>query len=138
MAIITLYLFLQVCDTLILKYMKKIEAIIRKTKFEEVKEALLEADIEWFSYYDVRGVGKARQGRIYRGVVYDTSYIERTLISIVVRDKNTEKTVQAILQSAQTGEIGDGRIFIIPIEDSIRIRTGERGDIALYNAEQEK
>ena len=55
--------------------MKKIEAIIRKTKFEEVKDALLEADIEWFSYYDVRGVGKARQGRIYRGVVYDLSLI---------------------------------------------------------------
>ena len=118
--------------------MKKIEAIIRKNKFEYVKEALLEADIEWFSYYDVRGVGKARQGRIYRGVVYDTSSIERILISIVVRDKNVEKTIQAILRSAQTGEIGDGRIFVIPIEDSIRIRTGERGDIALYNAEQEK
>ena len=118
--------------------MKKIEAIIRKTKFEDVKEALLEADIEWFSYYDVRGVGKARQGRIYRGVVYDTSSIERILISIVVRDKNVEKTIQAILRSAQTGEIGDGRIFVIPIEDSIRIRTGERGDIAIYNAEQEK
>ena len=118
--------------------MKKIEAIIRKTKFEEVKNALLEADIEWFSYYDVRGNGKARQGRIYRGVVYDTSSIERTLISIVVRDKNAEKTVQAILKSAQTGEIGDGRIFVIPIEDAIRIRTGERGDLALYNAEQEK
>ena len=57
--------------------MKKIEAIIRKTKFEDVKDALLEADIEWFSYYDVRGIGKARQGRIYRGVVYDTSTIER-------------------------------------------------------------
>ena len=57
--------------------MKKIEAIIRKTKFEDVKDALLEADIEWFSYYDVRGIGKARQGRIYRGVVYDTSSIER-------------------------------------------------------------
>ena len=56
--------------------MKKIEAIIRKTKFEDVKDALLEADIEWFSYYDVRGIGKARQGRIYRGVVYDTSSIE--------------------------------------------------------------
>lgn len=83
------------------KVMKKIEAIIRKTKFEEVKEALLEADIEWFSYYDVRGVGKARQGRIYRGVVYDTSYIERTLISIVVRDKNVEKTVQAIIKAAR-------------------------------------
>ena len=118
--------------------MKKIEAIIRKTKFEDVKEALLEADIEWFSYYDVRGVGKARQGRIYRGVVYDTSSIERILISILVRDKKVEKTIQAILRSAQTGEIGDGRIFVIPIEDSIRIRTGERGDIALYNAEQEK
>ena len=112
--------------------------IIRKTKFEEVKEALLEADIEWFSYYDVRGVGKARQGRIYRGVVYDTSYIERILISIVVRDKNVEKTIQAVISATQTGEIGDGRIFVIPVEDSIRIRTGERGDIALYNAEQEK
>ena len=95
--------------------MKKIEAIIRKTKFEDVKDALLEADIEWFSYYDVRGIGKARQGRIYRGVVYDTSTIERILISIVVRDKNTEKTVQAIIKAAQTGEIGDGRIFVIPI-----------------------
>ena len=118
--------------------MKKIEAIIRKTKFEDVKDALLEADIEWFSYYDVRGIGKARQGRIYRGVVYDTSTIERILVSIVVRDKNAEKTVQAIIKAAQTGEIGDGRIFVIPIEDAIRIRTAERGDIALYNAEQER
>lgn len=115
--------------------MKKIEAIIRKTKFEEVKDALLEADIEWFSYYEVRGVGKSRQARIYRGVMYDTSYIERILISIVVRDINAERTVQAIIKAAQTGEIGDGRIFVIPVEDSIRIRTGERGDIALYNAE---
>ena len=103
--------------------MKKIEAIIRKTKFEEVKDALLEADIEWFSYYDVRGIGKSRQARIYRGVLYDTSSIERILISIVVRDKNVEKTVQAIIKAAQTGEIGDGRIFVIPIEDAIRIRT---------------
>ena len=110
--------------------MKKIEAIIRKTKFEDVKDALLEADIEWFSYYDVRGIGKSRQARIYRGVMYDTSSIERILISIVVRDKNAEKTVQAIIRSAQTGEI--------PIEDAIRIRTAERGDIALYNAEQER
>ena len=118
--------------------MKKIEAIIRKTKFEDVKEALLEADIEWFSYYDVRGVGKTHEERIYRGVVYDTSYIERIMIILVVRDVNVERTVQAIINKAQTGEIGDGRIFITPVEDSIRIRTGERGDIALYNAEQEK
>jgi nitrogen regulatory protein P-II 1 len=113
--------------------MKKIEAIIRKTKFEEVKEALLEADIEWFSYYDVRGVGKTRQERIYRGIVYDTSYIERTLLTIVVRDVNVERTVEAILKTARSGEIGDGRIFVSPIDDSIRIRTGERGDISLYN-----
>ncbi len=118
--------------------MKKIEAIIRKSRFEDVKEALLAADIEWFSYYDVRGIGKSRQARIYRGILYDTSSIERILVSIVVRDKNVEKTVQAILRAAQTGEIGDGRIFVIPIEDAVRIRTGERGDIALYNAEQEK
>ncbi len=118
--------------------MKKIEAIIRKTKFEDVKDALLEADIEWFSYYDVRGVGKTRQGRIYRGVVYDTSYIERILVSIVVRDKNVDKTVKAVMSAAQTGEIGDGRIFVIPVENAVRIRTGEQGDIALYNAEQEK
>ena len=97
--------------------MKKIEAIIRRTRFDDVKQALLDADIEWFSYYDVRGVGKTREGRIYRGV---------------------EKTIQAILKAAQTGEIGDGRIFVIPVEDAVRIRTGERGDIALYNAEQEK
>ncbi|MDR1897568.1 MAG: P-II family nitrogen regulator [Prevotellaceae bacterium] len=113
--------------------MKKIEAIIRKTKFEEVKDALLDVDIEWFSYYDVRGVGKTRQERIYRGVVYDTSYIERTLLTIVVRDINVEKTIAAILKTAQTGEIGDGRIFVSPVDDSIRIRTGERGDISLYN-----
>lgn len=117
---------------------EKIEAIIRKTKFEDVKEALLAADIEWFSYYDVRGEGKMRQARIYRGVMYDTSSIERVLLNIVVRDKNVEKTINAIQEAARTGEIGDGRIFVIPVEDTIRIRTGERGDIALYNAEQEK
>lgn len=117
--------------------MKKIEAIIRKTKFEDVKEALHDADIEWFSYYEVRGEGKMRQARIYRGVMYDTSCIERILVSIVVRDKNAAKTVEAVQKAAQTGEVGDGRIFVIPVEDAVRIRTGERGDIALYNAEHE-
>ena len=59
-------------------------------------------------------------------------------MNIVVRDKNVEKTINAIQEAARTGEIGDGRIFVIPVEDTVRIRTGERGDIALYNAEQEK
>ena len=112
--------------------MKKIEAIVRKTRFDEVKEALMKADIEWFSYYDVRGVGKAREERIFRGVIYDTSYIERTLVSIVVRDVNVEKTVRAILSSASTGEVGDGRIFISTVDDAYSIRTGEAGDKTLY------
>lgn len=115
--------------------MKKIEAIIRKSRFEDVKEALLDADIEWFSYYDVRGQGKMRQARIYRGVSYDTSCIERTLINVVVRDKNVNKTLMAIQKAAHTGEIGDGRIFVIPVEDAVRIRTGERGDKSLYDDE---
>ncbi|MDR1583666.1 MAG: P-II family nitrogen regulator [Prevotellaceae bacterium] len=118
--------------------MKKIEAIIRKTKFEEVKEALLAADIEWFSYTDVRGVGKTRKERIYRGVIYNTDVIERIMLTIVVRSQNADKTVDAILKAAQTGEVGDGRIFISEVTESYRIRTGERGDISLYLPEDEK
>ena len=112
--------------------MKKIEAIIRKTKFDEVSEALHDVGIEFFSFWDVRGVGQAREGRVYRGIVYDTSTIERIKLSIIVRDKNIEKTVTAILESAKTGEIGDGKIFIIPIQEAYRIRTGEKGDESLY------
>ena len=88
--------------------MKKIEAIIRRTKFDDVKDALLAADIEWFSYYEVRGVGKMREARIYRGVAYDTSSIERMLVSIVVRDKNVEKTVQAVMKAAYTAKSATG------------------------------
>jgi nitrogen regulatory protein P-II 1 len=113
--------------------MKKIEAIIRKTKFDEVKEALIAADIEWFSYSEVRGVGKDREERIYRGIAYDTSYIERYLLSIIVRDVNVEKAVQAIEKAAHTGEIGDGRIFIFPAENAISIRTGKKGEDTLFN-----
>jgi nitrogen regulatory protein P-II 1 len=112
--------------------MKKIEAIIRKTKFDEVKEALKEVGIDFFSYWDVRGIGQARQERVYRGVVYDTSSIERTKLSIIVRDKNVDKTIKAILDTAQTGEIGDGKIFVVDIQQSYRIRTGESGDEALF------
>jgi len=112
--------------------MKKIEAIIRKTKFDDVKDSLKEAGIDFFSYWDVRGIGQARQERVYRGIIYDTSSIERIKLSIIVRDKNVDKTVGAILHSAQTGEIGDGKIFIVDISQSYRIRTGESGDESLY------
>ena len=112
--------------------MKKIEAIIRKTKFEEVKEALHENGIEFFSFWEARGVGMARESRVYRGIMYDTSSIERTYLEIVVRDVNLEKTIETILESAATGEVGDGKIFVSTLEESIRIRTGERGDESLY------
>jgi len=112
--------------------MKKIEAIVRKTKFEEVKEALHENGIEFFSFWEARGVGMARESRVYRGIAYDTSSIERLYLQIVVRDVNLEKTVETLLKSAATGAVGDGKIFISAIDESIRIRTGERGDESLY------
>jgi nitrogen regulatory protein P-II 1 len=112
--------------------MKKIEAIIRKTKFEEVKEALHDSGIEFFSFWDARGVGMARESRVYRGIMYDTSSIERTYLEIVVRDVNLEKTIDAVLKAGATGEVGDGKIFVSTIDESIRIRTGERGDESLY------
>jgi nitrogen regulatory protein P-II 1 len=113
--------------------MKKIEAIIRKEKFEDVRIALHAADIDFLSWWDVRGQGTERQERIFRGAAYDVSVIERISLSFVVRDINEEKAVKAILESAYTGESGDGRIFISPIGQSIRIRTGEKGDESLYD-----
>jgi nitrogen regulatory protein P-II 1 len=113
--------------------MKKIEAIIRKEKFEEVRTALHEADIDFLSWWDVRGQGTEKQERIFRGAAYEVSSIERVNLSFVVRDINLEKSINAILKSAYTGESGDGRIFVIPIEQSIRIRTGERGSESLYD-----
>ncbi len=112
--------------------MKKIEAIIRKTKFEEVKETLHENGIEFFSFWEARGVGMARESRVYRGVAYDTSTIERLYLQIVVRDVNLELTIDALLRSAGSGEVGDGKIFVSTIDESIRIRTGEKGDESLY------
>ncbi len=117
--------------------MKKIEAIIRKSKFDEVKDALADVGIDFFSYWDVRGIGKARQGRVYRGVKYDTSSIERTMMSIVVRDKNVDKTVTAILKASRTGEVGDGKVFVSQMDESYRIRTGEVGDESLYIKDEE-
>jgi len=112
--------------------MKKIEAIVRKTKFEEVKEALHENGIEFFSFWEARGVGMARESRVYRGVSYDTSSIERLYLEIVVREVNLDKTIDTLLKSAVTGEVGDGKIFVSTLDESIRIRTGERGDESLY------
>lgn len=113
--------------------MKKIEAIVRKTKFEEVRSALHDADIDFLSWWEVKGQGTARQGLIFRGIAYDVNSVARVYISFVVRDQNVEKSINAILESAYTGESGDGRIFISDISESIRIRTKDRGDESLYN-----
>jgi nitrogen regulatory protein P-II 1 len=118
--------------------MKKVEAIIRKSKFEEVKKALHEADIDFFTYWDVTGVGKEKEGHIFRGAVFEANRIQRRMLSIVVRDQNLKKTVDAIIKSAWTGVIGDGQIFVSNIEDVIRIRTKEEGPEALYLKEDEK
>jgi nitrogen regulatory protein P-II 1 len=113
--------------------MKKIEAIIRKERFEEVRKALHEADIDFLSWWDVRGHGTEKQERIFRGAAYEVSTIERVNLTLIVRDINLDKSINAILKSAYTGESGDGRIFVIPVEQSIRIRTGEKGDDSLYD-----
>jgi nitrogen regulatory protein P-II 1 len=115
--------------------MKKIEAIIRKSKFNEVRKALHEADIEFLSWWDVKGQGSARQGLIFRGISYDVNTIDRIYLSFVVRNINVQKSIDTILKAAYTGESGDGRIFVTAIEQSIRIRTGDQGDESLYDKE---
>lgn len=111
--------------------MKKIEAIIRRTRFDEVKEALFAADINWFSYSEVKAIGQDREDRIYRGVMYSTDIISRTEITIICREQFVQPAVNAIIKAARTGEIGDGRIFVSPIDNTYSIRTGENGDIVL-------
>ncbi len=111
--------------------MKKIEAIIRKTKFEEVKEALLCSDIDWFEYHPVHGIGQSRQERVYRGVQYSTDVIERMKITIVCREMFVDPTVEVIKKVAHTGNVGDGRIFVSDVLDVWSIRTGENGDTVL-------
>ena len=107
--------------------MKKIEAIIRKSKFDDVKDALHSVDVNFFSYWDVTGVGNEKEGHVYRGISYSTSDIQRRYLSIVVNDKFLERTIEAITSSAGTGAVGDGKIFISTIDEAIRIRTGETG-----------
>jgi nitrogen regulatory protein P-II 1 len=110
--------------------MKKIEAIIRTSKFEEIKSQLKEIGIDFFSYWDASGVGNEmlRGHHTYRGTVYDTQFISRIFISIVLRDENVQKTIDCIQKAAYTGEIGDGMIFSYNIEESVRISNGARGE----------
>ncbi|MBR99677.1 MAG: transcriptional regulator [Flavobacteriaceae bacterium] len=111
--------------------MKKIEAIIRKSKFEEVRDALHAVEVNFFSYWDVTGIGNEKEGHVYRGITYSTSEIQRRYLSIVVSDSFVDKTIKAIIDSGATDRIGDGKIFILPVDEAYRIRTGEKGNKSL-------
>ena len=112
--------------------MKKIEAIIRPFKLDEVKEALVEEGIRGLTISEVRGYGRQKgHTETYRGSEYQIEFIPKIKIEIVVDDALLEKVVDAILRTAKTGQVGDGKIFISDIQDVIRIRTEESGNHAL-------
>lgn len=112
--------------------MKKIEAVIRPFKLDEVKEALLEVGIRGMTITEVRGYGRQKGHKeTYRGSEYQIEFVPKIKIEIVVDDLISEKVVDAILTTAKTGQVGDGKIFISDISDVIRIRTDESGPEAL-------
>ncbi|MCY0867105.1 MAG: nitrogen regulator P-II GlnB [Aquificaceae bacterium] len=112
--------------------MKKVEAIIKPFKLDEVKDALVEIGIGGMTVTEVRGFGQQKgHTEIYRGTEYVIDFLPKVKIEVVVKDEDVEKVVETIMKTAQTGRVGDGKIFIIPVEDVIRIRTGERGEQAI-------
>jgi nitrogen regulatory protein P-II 1 len=111
--------------------MKKVEAIIRKSKFTAVKDALHKVGVNFFSYWDVTGLGNEKEGHVYRGVAFSTSDIQRRYLSIVVNDDFEDITIDAVIKAAQTGEVGDGKVFVSDVKEIYRIRTGEKGGQSL-------
>lgn len=112
--------------------MKKIEAIIKPFKMEDVKEALAEIGIEGMTVSEVKGFGRQKgHTEIYRGSEYTVDFLPKVKLEIIVADSMLEKAVAAISSAAKTGKIGDGKIFILPIENAVRIRTEETGDSAI-------
>jgi len=112
--------------------MKKVEAIIKPFKMEDVKEALLEAGIEGMTVTEVKGFGRQKgHTEIYRGSEYTVDFLPKVKFEVVVPDESVATVVQAIIKAARTGKIGDGKVFVLPMEDAIRIRTEERGSAAL-------
>lgn len=112
--------------------MKRIEAIIKPFKFEDVREALAGIGVHGMTVTQVRGFGR-QQGHteVYRGSEYSTDFVPKTKVEILVEDSQAKEVVTAICESAWTGKIGDGKIFILPVDDVTRIRTGETGPSAV-------
>ena len=112
--------------------MKKIEAIIKPFKMEDVKEALAEIGIEGMTVTEVKGFGRQKgHTEIYRGSEYTVDFLPKVKFELVLADDRVAKAVDAIVGAAKTGKIGDGKVFVLPIEDAIRIRTEERGEAAV-------
>ncbi len=112
--------------------MKKIEVIIKPFKLEDVKDALVEVGITGMSVYDVKGYGRQQgHSELYRGAEYVVDFLPKIKIDIVVKDEMVELVINAIVNSAKTGKIGDGKIFVSSLDEVIRIRTEERGSEAI-------
>ena len=112
--------------------MKKIEAVIKPFKLDEVKEALQEIGIQGLSVIEAKGFGRQKgHTELYRGAEYVVDFLPKVKIEVVVPDDMVEQAVDAVVQAARTGKIGDGKIFISPVEQAVRIRTGEEGSDAL-------
>lgn len=112
--------------------MKQIQAFIRPEKLDDVKASLVELNINGMSAISVQGFGKQMgYPEVYRGVKIEARLLPKVLLSIVVKDESVKPVIEAIKTSAQTGSVGDGKIIVSPVEDVVRIRTGETGDSAL-------
>ncbi|MDX2074224.1 MAG: P-II family nitrogen regulator [Alphaproteobacteria bacterium] len=112
--------------------MKKIEAIIKPFKLDDVKEALQEVGLQGITITEARGFGRQKgHTELYRGAEYVVDFLPKVKIEVVVEDHMVDKTIDAIITAAKTGRIGDGKIFVLPVEQAIRIRTNERGGDAI-------
>ena len=112
--------------------MKKIEAVIKPFKLDEVREALSEIGISGLTVTEVKGFGRQKgHTELYRGAEYVVDFLPKVKLEVVVDDALADRVVEAIAAAAQTGRIGDGKIFVIPVETALRIRTGERNEDAL-------
>ena len=112
--------------------MKKVEAIVKPFKLDDVKEALTEIGVIGMTVMEVRGFGRQKgHTELYRGSEYTIDFLPKVKIEIVVGDHLVNKVVETIIAVAKTGSIGDGKVFVLPVEESVRIRTGERGEDAI-------